>query len=99
MKKCIFHKDIKYLFSTHILDIKNKLMKKIKIENMNKLIGNDISKLDFEMYGKKCQIIVYNAIFIYDSSKFSFITDLIGKVSNIIFWIKMSLFASTVIYD
>ena len=43
MKKYIFHKDIKYLFSTHIHDIKNKLMKKIKIENENELTGNDFS--------------------------------------------------------
>ena len=44
-------------------------MKKIKIENINKLTGNDFPKLDFEIYGKKYQIIVYNAIFVYDSSK------------------------------
>ena len=98
MKKYIFHKDIKYLFLTHIFDIKNKLMNKIKIENRNKLTGNDFSKLDFEKYSKKCQIIVYNAIFVYDSSKGSFLTVLKGKILNLIFWVKISLFAITVIY-
>ena len=33
-------------FSAHILDIKSKLLKKIKIENKNKLTINDFSKLD-----------------------------------------------------
>ena len=85
-------------FSAHILDIKSKLLKKIKIENKNKLTGNDFSKLDFEIYGKKCQIIVYNAIFVYDSSKCSFLTVLKGKILNLIFWVIISLFAITVIY-
>ena len=47
----------------------NKLIKKIKIENQNKLSGNDFSKLDFVINAKKCQIIVYNAIFVYGNSK------------------------------
>ena len=85
-------------FSAHILDIKSKLLKKIKIENKNKLTGNDFSKLDFVILSKKCQIIVYNAIFVYDSSKCSFLTVLKGKIINLIFWVKISQFAITVIY-
>ena len=73
-------------------------MKKIKIENENKLTGNDFSKLDFEIFSKKCQIIVYNAIFVYDSSKCSFLTVLKGKIINLMFWVKISQFAITVIY-
>ena len=46
MKKRDFNKDIKYLFLLHILNIKSKLLKKIKIENKNKLTINDFSKLD-----------------------------------------------------
>ena len=73
-------------------------MKKIKIENENKLTGNDFSKLDFVIYPKKCQIIVYNAIFVYDSLKCSFLAVLKGKNINLIFWVKISQFANTVIY-
>ena len=76
----------------------NKLIKKIKIENQNKLTGNDFSKLDFVINAKKCQIIVYNAIFVYDSSKCLFLTVLKGKINNLIFWVKIRLFAIIVIY-
>ena len=73
-------------------------MKKIKIENKSKHTGNDFSKLNFDIYGKKCQIIVYNAIFVYDSSKCLFLTVLKGKINNLIFWVKIRLFAIIVIY-
>ena len=55
-------------FSAHILDIKSKLLKKIKIENESKLIGNNFSKLVFGYFSKSenftltnhCQLVYFH---------------------------------------
>ena len=46
----------------------------------------------------KMLFFVYNAILEYDNSKCSFLTVLHGKIINLIFWVKISVIAITVIY-